>query len=277
MVFKTALALAAAGIAAMLDGFLEVRLPDWLKAGGALAVFVVVYFWNPASYVVQPGSQEPEPKIPPDPGRDDTEVVVVVPSPVDTPGVDTPIHIDSDTFPSRPPTVNVQVEVTPAASSILLVDGSERGIGTSLPMLPGQHVIDIMNPDYPIWIDTVSISEDRRLPYDLSNHFIDRRELNLVIGSQRDLSARYLEIRLNGRGRRYAASAIPISTLRIPVGLWRLEFDIISPGQLKQPIDSFRTFPYTNGPKRLFIGNKAEIDFSDPEWQDFNRVNIVIW
>lgn len=46
--FKTLLALAAAGVAATLPGFLSLEWSGVLKAGGALAAFVLVYFVNPA-------------------------------------------------------------------------------------------------------------------------------------------------------------------------------------------------------------------------------------
>jgi hypothetical protein len=57
LVFKTVLSLAAAGIAAMVPGFLQVSLATWLRAGGALAVFVIVYFYNPAHLVVSEPAQ----------------------------------------------------------------------------------------------------------------------------------------------------------------------------------------------------------------------------
>jgi len=50
-VFRVVLALAAAGVAAMVPGFLEVAISTWLRAGGALGVFVVIYFFNPASLI----------------------------------------------------------------------------------------------------------------------------------------------------------------------------------------------------------------------------------
>lgn len=58
-VFRVVLALAAAGVAAMIPGFLQITLSEWIRAGGALGVFVVVYFYNPASLVVPP----PEPTV----------------------------------------------------------------------------------------------------------------------------------------------------------------------------------------------------------------------
>ena len=52
--FRIVLALAAAGIAAFIPGFLEVELNSWLRAGGAIAVFVIVYFFSPASLITTP-------------------------------------------------------------------------------------------------------------------------------------------------------------------------------------------------------------------------------
>lgn len=50
-VFRVVLALAAAGVAAMIPGFIEFRIATWLRAGGALAVFAIVFFKNPAALV----------------------------------------------------------------------------------------------------------------------------------------------------------------------------------------------------------------------------------
>ncbi|MFZ2898076.1 MAG: carboxypeptidase-like regulatory domain-containing protein [Saprospiraceae bacterium] len=45
---RTLLALAAAGVAALLPGFLHINVREYLKAGGALAMFALVYLINPA-------------------------------------------------------------------------------------------------------------------------------------------------------------------------------------------------------------------------------------
>jgi hypothetical protein len=57
LVFRVILALASAGVASMVPGFLEVQISNWLRATGALAVFVIVYFFSPASLVVTAPSQ----------------------------------------------------------------------------------------------------------------------------------------------------------------------------------------------------------------------------
>lgn len=52
-VFRIVLALAAGGVVAAFPGFIEVTFGKWLRAGGALAVFVLVYFYSPAAIETQ--------------------------------------------------------------------------------------------------------------------------------------------------------------------------------------------------------------------------------
>jgi MFS family permease len=49
-VFRIVLALAAAGIAALIPGLISIQMP-WVRAGGAIAVFVLVYNFSPAALV----------------------------------------------------------------------------------------------------------------------------------------------------------------------------------------------------------------------------------
>ncbi len=58
LVFRVVLALAAAGVAAMVPGFIEFDISKWLRAGGALAVFLIVFFYNPALLVADPLRQD---------------------------------------------------------------------------------------------------------------------------------------------------------------------------------------------------------------------------
>jgi hypothetical protein len=53
-VFRIVLAVSAAGFVSMTPGFLEVKVSNWLRAGGALAVFAVIYFFSPAALVANP-------------------------------------------------------------------------------------------------------------------------------------------------------------------------------------------------------------------------------
>ncbi|MEZ8383410.1 hypothetical protein AB6C98_06885 [Vibrio splendidus] len=52
-IFRIVMALAAGGVVATFPGFLEIKLGNWLRGGGALVVFIVVYNTNPASLNVQ--------------------------------------------------------------------------------------------------------------------------------------------------------------------------------------------------------------------------------
>ena len=47
-IFRLVAALAAGGVVAVMPGFIELKLGKWLRAGGTLAVFAIVYFMNPA-------------------------------------------------------------------------------------------------------------------------------------------------------------------------------------------------------------------------------------
>jgi len=53
LVFRSVLALAAAGFAGLLPGVLEVHWSTTVRATEAFGVFVIVYFWNPAQLAVQ--------------------------------------------------------------------------------------------------------------------------------------------------------------------------------------------------------------------------------
>ena len=52
-VFKIVLALAAAGVAVNIPGFLHVEVNKFIRAGGAIAVFVIVFFFTPAQIAVK--------------------------------------------------------------------------------------------------------------------------------------------------------------------------------------------------------------------------------
>jgi hypothetical protein len=55
--FRLVLALAAAGVAAVIPGFLDVEislgLKNVIRAGGAIAVFLIVFLMNPAELVAK--------------------------------------------------------------------------------------------------------------------------------------------------------------------------------------------------------------------------------
>ena len=54
VVFRIVLALAAAGVIAMVPGFINLEIGNFVRAGGASAVFATVFFFSPAKLVVQP-------------------------------------------------------------------------------------------------------------------------------------------------------------------------------------------------------------------------------
>ena len=61
-VCRIILAVSVAGIATLLPGSLEVKLPGGVKAAGALAVFAIIYLKNPAALVSSPTPPADRPK-----------------------------------------------------------------------------------------------------------------------------------------------------------------------------------------------------------------------
>lgn len=67
------MALAVAGVGVCIPGFLDVQLKGFVRAGGAMALFVIVYFFSPAPPAPVPGPDNVV--IPPPPQYDPTITV----------------------------------------------------------------------------------------------------------------------------------------------------------------------------------------------------------
>lgn len=67
-VFRIVLGLAAAGVAATISGFLQVQVSSGIRAGGAIAVFIIVYFFSPTQLITttDTGSSDPDEETEPD-------------------------------------------------------------------------------------------------------------------------------------------------------------------------------------------------------------------
>jgi hypothetical protein len=64
-VYRAVLGVAVAGLAASIPGFLKVEIPRWITASGAIAVFVIVYFFTPSPLVQKSTSQSMPSQKPP--------------------------------------------------------------------------------------------------------------------------------------------------------------------------------------------------------------------
>lgn len=60
-IFRIVIAVAAAGFVSMFPGFINVEIGKWVKAGGALAVFVLVFFYDPAQLIAPNAKSSLEP------------------------------------------------------------------------------------------------------------------------------------------------------------------------------------------------------------------------
>lgn len=53
VVFRVVLAIAVAGVAVMIPGLIDIDISTTVRASGAIAVFVIIYFFSPAAILVQ--------------------------------------------------------------------------------------------------------------------------------------------------------------------------------------------------------------------------------
>lgn len=58
-VFRIVIGLAAAGVAATISGFLHVQISSKVRAGGAIGVFVIVYFFSPTMLITSDDTNPP--------------------------------------------------------------------------------------------------------------------------------------------------------------------------------------------------------------------------
>src|SRR5258707_7916348 len=59
-IFRVVLALAAGGVGALIPGLIRVQAGPYVRAGGALALFVLVFWFNPPKLVATPPQQGDE-------------------------------------------------------------------------------------------------------------------------------------------------------------------------------------------------------------------------
>ncbi len=101
-IYKTVLAIACAGTAAVIPGMLHVRVSGFLRAGGALAVFVLVFLKSPAGLVAQdPDKREREirkPLLEMNDGTSPAPFTAGLPTgPVDSLVIDRPLTVPKNT------------------------------------------------------------------------------------------------------------------------------------------------------------------------------------
>lgn len=66
IIFRLVASLSAAGVVAVMSGFIEIKFGGWLRAGGALAVFAAVFWTNPAEKIMgeKPSESVPQQHVP---------------------------------------------------------------------------------------------------------------------------------------------------------------------------------------------------------------------
>lgn len=187
----------------------------------------------------------------------------------------------SDTLrtpPAENPTVTISVD--PEANSILLIDQKQHAFDRAIRVEQGRHEIQITNPDYPIWRDTIYVEASLKYRKALSDLCANQERVHLLIGQGPKLSKAMATIstRVNGAKRQMQTTVDDIPYLIFCRGSWKLEFHATDVRGSEHAIDSIMTFPYSDdGPRKTFKSNTLEIDLESAEWQRLKEVKITVF
>lgn len=139
-IVRIVIALAAAGIGSAIPGFLHVRINSAIRASGALALFVVVYFFSPPPAPVDPTPTTPQDTSIPDPQISPDQAVASWFSLIDLWRYENSWHIGAESMKSALPLSNfVQVYEAQHRGLGAVTQRTPYGISKALELPNGQR------------------------------------------------------------------------------------------------------------------------------------------
>lgn len=210
----------------------------------------------------------------------DIESPVAETKKIDTPKIEMAIQ-DTAKTESAAPSSNLPallVHVLPQYNASLYIDGKEKSPDKKINTEAGLHEIKIIHPDYPILIDTVDVSIDKNMEYNLASRFAGAGSVNFRIATiPPDLASSTLGVTFNGKKRRFKNDELPILDMKMPPGKWQFKFDINMANGATGRVDSITTFPYGGGPHIKIKGNGGLVDFAAAEWHGMENIDMVVF
>jgi serine/threonine protein kinase len=183
--------------------------------------------------------------------------------------------------PIAPPEIKLPtltVNISPITNISFMVDGKNRNAGRAFEIASGNHEIKIIHPDYPVLIDSVEISSDKTLSYNLPVRFSNAGSINFRIGiSPSDLPDASLRVSFNGRRYQYKNDELPVLDLKRVRGLWQIKCDIVPSVSGNARVDSIVTFPYGGGPHIRLKGDGGLVDFGGADWRELDNIDLLLF
>lgn len=195
--------------------------------------------------------------------------------PVNPPKEETPVTpaIETKKEPPPPTTASLTIGVDQQDNTDLYVGLKPKSIGKPMSLPFGEYAIRIVNPDYPIFQQTLSVYADINRKVDLAAESASGRKVSLLIGGMpSDLEGKSLRVSVNGRPRTY--ESLPVSDIELITGLWNIEFSLIGSSCT---VDSFVVFPGDPGITEKVPGGKSDIDLANPKWRRYSDIEILIY
>ena len=182
----------------------------------------------------------------------------------------------------KEPTISkyeLQIDIIPYSRSSLFIDNVEESVGEQIFVDSGIHLIKIIHPDYPILIDSLDISVDIVMRYDLVEEYRNIGSLNILISTVPELGADNLIVKLNGKLRAsYKKSDLPV-TFDTPLiqGAWSLSFELENATNNLNKVDSFQILPSEYYNLRHFDSDSAIVMLIIPSFQKRRKEFFLIY
>lgn len=167
----------------------------------------------------------------------------------------------------------LSVSVEPKIGTALYIDGERRSAGRDIEVSPGMHSITLINPDFPVFTDSLDVRVDRYEPYDLFDEYGGVKKLTLCVGLRPALADANIEMELNGKIRRLVG--IPAYP-EVLAGPWIAKFRIADASGQHFSTDSFVVCPGTIHTTFVSSG-PHEIDLTSTVCEGRPMIDVLLY
>ena len=171
------------------------------------------------------------------------------------------------------------MDILPAGKATVSIDGKEGSPDSAFLVKPGQHSIQVIHQDYPVYRKTLNVSGDKKtFTANLPDIFGSNDSVSLTVSlipSPQDIM---IQLKLNGRG--YTLRRFPAWDIKKVKGRWQVKAGIYdvsgNPGTPR--IDSIVVNPYESGPARdMLRGDHGTLTLGSIAGEKMESVPMLIF
>jgi len=173
---------------------------------------------------------------------------------------------------------DLRINVTPSSGALLYVGGNLKQIGEPISLKDGGYTVRVVHAEYPLLDRTISLISDSTVHINLLTEFASIAKTELLIGVSPLIDNAVMRVAFNGRSTDH--NDMPIFDIERLKGRWLTAFELTSisdEGNQSMRVDSVVTDSYSGSARQVIYGNTGQIDLGLPEWDDFDRLRVVVY